>query len=191
MKAAKNMAWKPKLIGFFTALIITFVLASISHSQQVLNQLQAIGIELSWQIRLTATFDDLLGLLPGYGAIIAISLLLGFAITHQVRQRILKKIFNKDGSEFSATVDYLSWGISGFLSMLVPLLLMKPLLDITLIAGARSTSGLLLQCLCGVLGVVCGRYIYQQLNNKTHKNITNQSSKIKSTSRSGSDRHEV
>lgn len=124
---------------FLIAAIATFILASLSHSQFVLHELGALGVEIDFATRISSSLDDLIGLMPGYGAVVAVSLLVGFSI-----MALLRKFFPKLG--------YWAFPIAGFLAMLAAHIAMHPLLNITLIAGARSTFGLFCQCLAGLFG---------------------------------------
>ncbi len=134
---------KNRVIAFIAAWLATFVLASLAHSQMVLNELQALGINISAGLRFESSLNDMLGLAPAYGAVILIALLLGFSVTGFLFKRAAKQ--NK-------TLSFWLYPISGFVAILVVHILMHPLLDITLIAGARTTLGLILQCLAGLVG---------------------------------------
>jgi hypothetical protein len=46
----------------------------------------------------------------------------------------------------------LLYPLAGFVAIFVMLLAMQPVLGITLIAGARSTLGIVSQCLAGLIG---------------------------------------
>ena len=124
---------------FLIATICAFVLASLFHSQFVMAELTAVGINISLTDRLSMSLDDLIGLYPTYGVVIAISLLLAFSLTTLLLKRF--------------TIPFsLLYFIGGGLSVTTALLVMHPLLDITLIAGARSTFGFIFQALAGAMG---------------------------------------
>jgi len=124
---------------FLIVLLCTFMLASLAHSQFVLAELSALGIKIDLANRLTMSIDDLLGLLPIYAAAIGLSLLVGFASLALIRK-------------FRPQTSALLYPVAGFVAILVMLLTMHPILDITLIAGARSTLGFVSQCLAGLIG---------------------------------------
>ncbi len=129
-----------KLVShFLIASMATFVLASLAHSQFVLHELGALGVEIDFATRLSSTLDDFIGLMPTYGIVITVSLLLGFVITSLIR-KYLKHL------------GYWLYPIAGFVAILMAHIAMHPILDITLIAGARSTFGLICQCLAGAFG---------------------------------------
>ncbi len=121
------------------AVLVTFLMASISHTQFVLMELARVGAEINLTTRISASLQDLLGFLPSYAPVIAIGLLLGFSISNWVKAK-----FNSDS---------LGWyPIAGGLSLLTIHAAMYPILEITLIAGARSNAGLAVQIMAGVIG---------------------------------------
>lgn len=129
-------------LPFFSAWLAAFVLASIFHSVFVLRGLTQINIKIAHSDALSMITGDLLGLLPTYGAIIAIGLSLAFVFTRYV---IVK-------SEHRNLRNILLYTLSGALAFLVMLSAMQPVLNVTLIAGARTCLGVLAQCLAGAMG---------------------------------------
>ncbi|MBE1299945.1 MAG: hypothetical protein GJ680_08590 [Alteromonadaceae bacterium] len=134
--------------NFLIAVMTTFIAASVLHSQFVLAELTAIGINVSMSDRITMTLSDVSGLLVGYGAIITLSLLLGFLIM----QAINKWLFSLPDWRFA---------IGGFIAIATALLAMQPLFNITLIASARSELGFLSQCFAGAIGGLVYARIYK------------------------------
>ncbi|WP_426416136.1 hypothetical protein [Aestuariirhabdus sp. LZHN29] len=126
------------LIAFMAASLCAFVLASVSHSQFVLNELTSLGIVIPADVRALSTVDDLLGLLPSYGVIITLGLGLAFSFTAWLRRH----------TQLPAKTLYPLAGLTAFATLLV---LMQPILDITLIAGARGWFGFTSQCLAGAI----------------------------------------
>jgi hypothetical protein len=124
---------------FLIAVIFAFILASLFHSQFVMAELTSVGVNISFNDRLSMSLDDLIGLYPTYGVVIAISLLIAFSIT-----TLLLKFF-----KISSPILYF---IGGGFGVATALLAMHPLLDTTLIAGARSTFGFICQSLAGAMG---------------------------------------
>ncbi|OED43574.1 hypothetical protein ACH42_09685 [Endozoicomonas sp. (ex Bugula neritina AB1)] len=126
------------ILAWFFAFTVTFVLGSVLHSQFVLADLVAIGVSIPQSVRVSAVIDDLIGLLPGYGAVIALGLLLAFLLSGWLQQKL------QTGSWLHV--------LSGFSAMLAIHALMYPLMEITLIASVRSFYGLLAQCIAGAVG---------------------------------------
>jgi hypothetical protein len=121
------------------ATIFAFVLASLFHSQFVMSELTSVGVNISFNDRLSMSLDDLIGLYPSYAIVIAISLLIAFSVV-----TLLLKF-----TKLPSSVMYF---VGGGLGITTALLAMHPILDITLIAGARSTFGFVCQALAGALG---------------------------------------
>ena len=134
------------LFHFLIATTVTFVLASLSHSQFVLQELANLGVEIDIATRISSTLDDLGGLLPGYGGILAIGLLIGFAI-----MALLRKLRPQTG--------HWVYPLAGMLTVLVAHLAMHPIFHVTLIAGARTPLGLAFQAFAGLIG----GYVFMQL----------------------------
>jgi hypothetical protein len=121
------------------ATIFAFVLASLFHSQFVMAELTSVGVNISFNDRLSMSLDDLIGLYPTYAAVISTSFLLAFSIA-----TLLLKFIKLPSS--------LMYFIGGGLGITTALIVMHPILDITLIAGARSTFGFVCQALAGAIG---------------------------------------
>lgn len=128
-----------RVAAFFSSALICFIIASVFHSIFVLNGLLQLDITISWADRLSMIVSDLIGLLPGYGSIIVIGLLIGYLIIGLLRR-------------FITLPAVLAYAIGGLLSLLAIHLLMYPLMHITLIAGARSEAGLIFQLIAGAIG---------------------------------------
>ena len=129
---------KGYLSAWLPAVLVTLVAGSIAHSQFVIADLEQIGISISVTSRVYTTIDDLIGLLPGYGTVIAIGLLPAFGFAGWVRRKLQTGLW--------------IFPLAGFVTMLTIFAAMYPLMEISLIAGARSTAGLVCQCLAGALG---------------------------------------
>jgi hypothetical protein len=123
---------------FLVSWLFTFTLASLFHSQYVVNQLVDVGVMVSLSDRINLTLDDWLGLLPTYGAIIAIALAIAFFAVV-----LLVKKFEK-----YSMVLFVASGITAFAVVLVAI---ESIMNIHIIAGARGW-GFYLQLLAGALG---------------------------------------
>jgi len=123
---------------FLVSWLFTFTLASLFHSQYVVNQLVDVGVMVSLSDRINLTLDDWLGLLPTYGAIIAIALAVAFFAVV-----LLVKKFEK-----YSMVLFVASGITAFAVVLVAI---ESIMNIHIIAGARGW-GFYLQLLAGALG---------------------------------------
>jgi len=123
---------------FLLTWILTFTLASVLHSQFVVNELVKVGVKIRLLDRISLTIDDWIGLLPTYGIIIAVGLLIAFAIAGL----LIKKLPTKRFALFL---------IAGAAAFATFLLAMQPIMNITIIAGARE-AGFYAQILAGAVG---------------------------------------
>jgi hypothetical protein len=139
---------------FLVAVIFAFVLASLFHSQFVVAELSKVGVEILFKDRLSMSIDDLLGLYPTYGIVIAVSYFISFIVAG-----LLIKRFRLS--------PYILYCLAGGVGVTVALLAMHPILEITLLAGARSTFGFICQSLAGAIGGV----VFAHLRNYQHTNI--------------------
>lgn len=128
------------LIGYLAATAVAVTLASAFHTQMVITALGQAGAAVPLDRRLAMTSSDLVGLIPQFGAVIAIGLAVGFLIAAGLR-RVLKPL---------APIAY---PLAGAAAIGVALTAMSMAFDgITPIAGARTTAGFALQCLAGAIG---------------------------------------
>ncbi|MGB6138680.1 MAG: hypothetical protein WBG55_00005, partial [Pseudoalteromonas rhizosphaerae] len=79
------------LPSFLVSWLLTFTLASLFHSQYVVNQLVNVGVVVGFNDRVNLTLEDWLGLLPTYGAIIAIALAIAFLVTWLIAKKVKKQ----------------------------------------------------------------------------------------------------
>lgn len=131
--------------SFLPAWLVAFLLASSLHTFQVLDALYNLGVVITPSEWLSTAWKDAIGLLPTYGIIIAIALLLAFSVVTIIRKYAMKQKVTKP------RVIALT-SIAGASSIAVALLAMQPILNVTLIAGARGFDGFLLQCFAGLIG---------------------------------------
>jgi hypothetical protein len=140
------------LLHLFASALACFVVASLFHTQSVLNRLVDLGINISIAERVRTVFADLQGLAPTYGLI----LLTGLSIAFFVTSLLLKR--------FSIN-PILLYSIAGLVAVGAVLLAMHPIMNITMLGGARGTFGFLSQCLAGALGgLLFGALRFQRKN---------------------------
>ena len=123
---------------FLVSWLLTFTLASLFHSQYVVNQLVNVGVVVSLSDRINLSLDDWLGLLPTYGAIIAIALAIAFLVT----AKLTKKVKQYSVALFIA---------AGVAALAVVLIAIESIMNIHIIAGARGW-GFYMQLLAGAVG---------------------------------------
>ncbi|BED89290.1 hypothetical protein PspMM1_17580 [Pseudoalteromonas sp. MM1] len=137
---------------FLVSWLLTFTLASLFHSQYVVNQLVNVGVVVSISDRINLTLDDWLGLLPTYGAIIAIALAIAFLVTAKLTQKV---------KQYSMVL-FIAAGITAFA---VVLLAIESVMNIHIIAGARGW-GFYMQLLAGATGGLLFAVLTNVLNTK-------------------------
>jgi hypothetical protein len=129
-----------KLIGaWLAASLLTFLLASVVHSQFVMARLVAMGVDIPAGLRARTTLGDIAGLAPAFLPVVAVTLLLGFLIAGGV----LRLMTGLRGIAFP---------VAGVAAMGAMLLVMQAVFKMTPIAGARDTGGWLLMLLAGGAG---------------------------------------
>lgn len=126
------------LPSFLVSWLFTFTLASLFHSQYVANQLVNVGVVVDLSDRASLTFDDWLGLLPTYGAIIALALAIAFFVTAKLNKKVKK---------YSTQL----FVIAGIVAFAIVLIAIESIMNIHIIAGARGW-GFYAQLLAGAVG---------------------------------------
>ncbi|KAA1161332.1 hypothetical protein [Pseudoalteromonas distincta] len=126
------------LPSFLVSWLFTFTLASLFHSQYVVNQLVNVGVVVGLSDRASLTFDDWLGLLPTYGAIIALALAIAFFVTVKLNKKVKK---------YSTQL----FVIAGIVAFAIVLIAIESIMNIHIIAGARGW-GFYAQLLAGAVG---------------------------------------
>ncbi|MEG3759854.1 hypothetical protein V5096_18095 [Pseudoalteromonas carrageenovora] len=123
---------------FLVSWLLTFTLASLFHSQYVVNQLVNVGVVVSLSDRINLSLDDWLGLLPTYGAIIAIALAIAFLVSAKLTKNI---------KQFNMAL----FIVAGITALAVVLIAIESIMNIHIIAGARGW-GFYMQLLAGAVG---------------------------------------
>ena len=126
------------LPSFLVSWLLTFTLASLFHSQYVVNQLVNVGVVVGLSDRASLTLDDWLGLLPTYGAIIALALAIAFFVTAKLNKKVKK---------YSTQL----FVIAGIVAFAIVLIAIESIMNIHIIAGARGW-GFYAQLLAGAVG---------------------------------------
>jgi hypothetical protein len=126
------------ILAFVAALGTAYVVAAVLASQHVLGALAAMGMPVDLALGLEVTLHDLVGMLPTLAPLLAVALLAALPV-------ILLICRGRPG-----------WRLLGFVSgffcaVVVMHLALTAVLDVTPVAAARGTGGLLLQGLAGAL----------------------------------------
>ena len=127
--------------GAFIIAWVVLVVVGISISvQYILAELTALGADISLGLRLTVTGTDIIGMLPLYGSIFGVGLLIAMIAAWG----LLK---------FGAPRPHIVYTVAGFVAIAVSLWSLKFAfgLNITAIASTRTADGFLMQCVAGAL----------------------------------------
>ena len=140
------------LPSFLVSWLLTFTLASLFHSQYVVNQLVNVGVVVGISDRASLTLDDWLGLLPTYGAIIAVALAIAFFVTVKLNKKVQK---------YSTQL----FVIAGIVAFGIVLIAIESIMNIHIIAGARDW-GFYAQLLAGAVGGYAFSQLIKVTNNQ-------------------------
>ncbi|WP_218310160.1 hypothetical protein [Alteromonas antoniana] len=124
------------------AFLVTYSFACIFHTQSVLARLSELDVQIPLAERLATIAYDLAGLLPAYGTAIFAMLFIAMGVAS-----LSGRFLPHRGALYAFIC-----ACAGAFGMLAMLLAMHPIMEVTLIAGARETGGKLLQSSAGFLG---------------------------------------
>ena len=135
------------VLAWLVGALITTALGVIFQTQNVISRLNEIGGTFGWGDRLSMTAYDLQHLGSLYILFIAggmlIAFLSGFGVYH-----------------LAGVGRPIVFAVAGGVAMAVMLMLMKPaFFGVQVIAGARDTSGFIMQILAGVIGGLVFSYL--------------------------------
>lgn len=130
--------WKT-LLGWSAAVVTTAVSGSLVQSQINLAAISGLGQSIPAGERVSLSLFDLGSFAPVWGAIVAFSFLFALPVSGWLARR---------------WPDARRWlfPLAGFVAVLASLIVMDAMLPVTVVAAARSLSGVLLMALCGALG---------------------------------------
>ena len=142
-------------IHFLATIVITTVLISIVSSQLVLADIQSFGLDVGIKDRLEVTVKDIIGIGPILLLILGLSFLVAFIIA-RYSHRFL------GGNK---TVWIITAGMS---SLPVTLYLIKYFMGVTILASARTTTGMILIACCCALGGWMYSFLITKSGDKTN-----------------------
>jgi hypothetical protein len=129
------------IVAFVAVMVLATALAVAVNTQFVLAGLRGLGAEIGAAETLRVTAHDVLGMGPLYGAFFGTALLLGFAVTALLWRRV-------------PLPRWLSYAIGGGAAIAAMLAIMKAVLGMMVVAGARDAAGFVAQCAVGALAGV-------------------------------------
>ncbi|MEL6113480.1 MAG: hypothetical protein AAFR20_11820 [Pseudomonadota bacterium] len=130
------------IFGYILAVIVAVLAASTFYSHQVLAKQEAIGVEFTGAQRLQAYTDNLIGLAPSYGGVVAIGLLIAFPVAAGLK-RVLKPL---------AAIAYPAAGAAALFTVVWSIENLMAGGGTGAIGGARDAVGMGLQAVAGALG---------------------------------------
>lgn len=154
------------LAAWTVAVVVTAVIGSVVQTQLNIARIVELGAEVGIGQRLETTLQDLLGFAPLWAIIVAAGLLVAL-LTAGGLSRL-----------------WPSWSLplhllAGLTAPLVALLLMEAMMPVTVVAAARTWTGLVLMSLPGVIGgwlylVVLQRQKGQTFHQAAQRNSSSQ-----------------
>jgi hypothetical protein len=126
-------------LAYLLAVAVTYVLGAVLATQSVLSSLAGMGVDVSAADRVGTTAHDLLGMLPAYAPIIALALALALPCA-ALLTRVLPRW------------RHALYPLAGAVGIIAAHIIMRLLLEVTVIASTRTLDGLLLQGGAGALG---------------------------------------
>ncbi len=126
-------------INFIFTILFTSLLVSVVSTQIVLTEIQGYGLTVPFMLRVSVTFNDMLGLVPGLFLLLTVCFLIAFSIA-----RYVCKLLN--GSR------WFWFTLAGLCAFPVTLLLIRYVVGVTLLTSARTLTGMLLIASCCAAG---------------------------------------
>lgn len=152
------------MFQLLVATLVTFLIASALHTQSVLSGLISVGAEIPLSLRIKTVFVDFAGLLPTYGVIVFVGMLIAMSVALLIANKLLSaKHANNPQSPAQSSQLWL-FSLAGAVAVFTLLSAMHPILDVSIIAGARGLSGLLTQSIAGAIGGLVFALLRHKLN---------------------------
>jgi hypothetical protein len=127
------------LFAYLAAVTVTYVTAAAAHTQSVMSHLEDMDVPFTFADRVAATLHDIGGMATSFLPMVAV----GLAIALPLAAAIMRVL---------PGWRQVGYALAGGAAMLTIHLALSLALDITPVAGARTTVGLTIQALCGALG---------------------------------------
>ena len=139
-----------KLAAYLLAVIVAYILASITATQSVIARLGEMGVEVNFANRLIMTVQDIAGMAGMFLPMIAAAFLVAFMVTALFCRWLGRR----------PIAAYVLAGAVALISIHLTLYLA---LGVMPVAIAKTTGGLLIQGLAGAVGA----YLYTYMNRWT------------------------
>jgi len=139
-----------KLAAYLLAIIVAYLLASITATQSVIARLAEMGIDVNFADRLRMTLHDIAGMAGMFLPMIAAGFLAAFLLTALLCRWLGRR-------------PIALYILAGAIALITIHLTLNLAFGITPVAIARTTGGLLIQGLAGAVGA----YLYAYTNRWT------------------------
>ncbi len=126
-------------VVFASATLVTAVFGSLAQTQLNLQALIDMGMTIELPLRMRSSLSDLLNFAPLWALIVGIGFILAFTVAWMLQRWV-----------WAARSFW--YPLAGAVAIAVILALMDSLLGITVIAAARTPTGVALLCFSGALG---------------------------------------
>jgi hypothetical protein len=176
LEVSTNNHQRTKLVRFglfmsqlLMTTLVTFSIASALHTQSVLSGLISVGAEIPLGLRIETVFIDFVGLLPTYGSIVFVGMLIAMAVATLIAKKIQatpREHTTKMPQKIPKSALWV-YTLAGAVAMFTLLAAMHPILNVSIIAGARGFSGLLTQSIAGAIGGA----VFGLIRSKTNKHV--------------------
>jgi hypothetical protein len=127
------------VVAFFVAVGVAEALGASASTYFVFENLEKMGAETSWAERIYWMGHDILGMLPTYGPIIGVGMLIAFGVAWFIAKAV-------------SSLAWLVFMFAGATALIVANETASAALGVTPIAGAREFIGLLTQGGAGAIG---------------------------------------
>ena len=138
-----------KLGIYLSAVLLAYILASVSATQHVVSRLSSMGISLDPGARILMSAQDLVGMSGMFLPLIAFGFLVAFLVTALLHYWLKRW----------QTALYV---LAGAAAIIASHVLLNLAFNITPVAIARNPGGMMIQGLCGA----AGGYLYIYLNRR-------------------------
>ena len=136
-------------LAYVLATLVTYLLAACFYTQQILSSQAQIGVVYTPDQTIGTYLDNIVGLAPAYGLILAIGLAIAFPIAALLK-RILKPLAR------------IAYPLAGAVAVYTAIYLIENVMatgGATAFYGARDAVGLALQCLAGCVGGIVFAFV--------------------------------
>lgn len=140
------MNWLRRIGGFAASVALATALACVFSTHFVLSALADLGVAIGAGRWLATMGQDLLGMGPFYGAVIAFGFLIAFPVASLILWLLRRWGVQPRG------LPSIGFTAAGAVAVLAALMVIQGLLGEMPVAGARTPLGLAAQALAGALG---------------------------------------